>query len=64
MIVLKESKKRELVLLNKLCKQHNISIHLAQELLVTSNKFMYENESQSARIKEYKNLFDYYNKQT
>jgi len=60
--ILKESKKRELILLNNLCKEHNISLNLAQELLVTSNKFMYENISQSARIKEYKSLLDYYNK--
>ena len=62
MSILKESKKRELILLNNLCKEHNISLNLAQELLVTSNKFMYENISQSARIKEYKSLLDYYNK--
>jgi len=60
---LKESKRRrELELLHKLCKEHNISTTLAQELITSSKKFSYENVNQSTRIKEYQELINYHTK--
>ncbi|MGE6486898.1 DNA modification system-associated small protein [Paenisporosarcina sp. NPDC076898] len=59
---MKESKRRELELLHKLCKEKNISTALAQDLITSSKKFSYENVTQSARIKEYQELINYHTK--
>lgn len=55
-------KKRELELLKNICKENDVPLKLAQELIRTSKKFSYENVSKSTRTNEYQHLIDYHNK--
>lgn len=57
---MKEIKKRELELLAKICCENNTSLKLAKELIKSSEKYSYENVSQSSRINEYQELIFYY----
>ncbi|MFD1739512.1 DNA modification system-associated small protein [Bacillus salitolerans] len=56
-------KDQELELLAKVSKENNIPIKLVHTLLKTAEKFSYENQSASARKKEYLNLINFHRKQ-
>lgn len=57
---MKEIRRKELELLEKICKQNNVSLKLAREVIKTSRKFSYENVSKGNRLNEYEKLIDYY----
>lgn len=59
---MKEIKRRELELLAKLCKQDNLPLKLAMELIRSAEKYAYENNTQGARIDDYHKLIKHYTK--
>ncbi|MED3896437.1 hypothetical protein P4797_15845 [Priestia aryabhattai] len=59
---MKEVKRRELELLARVCKQNDIPLKLASQLIRSAEKLSYENVSQSVRTKEYQDLIDFYTK--
>lgn len=59
---MKEVKRRELELLARVCKQNDISLKLASQLIRSAEKLSYENVSQSVRTKEYQDLIDFHTK--
>ncbi|MCJ7989289.1 DNA modification system-associated small protein [Priestia sp. YIM B13446] len=59
---MKEVKRRELELLAKVCKQNDIPLKLASQLIRSAEKLSYENVSQSVRTKEYQDLIDFHTK--
>ncbi|MEI2361825.1 DNA modification system-associated small protein [Priestia megaterium] len=59
---MKEVKRRELELLARVCKQNDIPLKLASQLIRSAEKLSYENVSQSVRTKEYQDLIDFHTK--
>lgn len=59
---MKEVKRRELELLARVCKQNDIPLKLASQLIHSAEKLSYENVSQSVRTKEYQDLIDFHTK--
>jgi hypothetical protein len=57
---MKEIKRREIELLAKVCHQNEIPLKLAKDLIKSAENLTYENVSQGARIKEYKDLIDFH----
>lgn len=55
-------KRREIEILVRVCKEHDIPLKLAKTLLKQSKAFSYENQTQTARRKEYKDLISFYDK--
>ncbi|MBM7691633.1 hypothetical protein JOC77_001040 [Peribacillus deserti] len=60
---MKDNRKRELEVLNRVCKQNDIPIKLASELLKAAKKFSYENVPNGTRITEYQDLIKYLSKE-
>lgn len=54
--------KREIELLVKISKKHNVPLKLMKSLLKTAKSFSYENQTSTARINEYQNLISFYEK--
>ena len=59
---MKEIKRREINLLNKLCSDEGIPVELANQLLKSAKKFSYENVPATARTKDYQDLIDFHTK--
>ncbi|MDU9691115.1 MULTISPECIES: DNA modification system-associated small protein [Priestia] len=59
---MKEVKRKELELLARVCKQNDIPLKLASQLIRSAEKLSYENVSQSVRTKEYQDLIDFHTK--
>jgi hypothetical protein len=60
---MKEIKRRESELLVKVCKKNDVPRKLIYSLIDTAKEELYENNTQSQRIKKYQNLIDFhYNK--
>lgn len=57
---MKEIKKREMGLLEKLCLENNLDIKLMKQLKNVAEINAYENKSSTARRKEYTDLIDFY----
>ncbi|WP_404458423.1 DNA modification system-associated small protein [Oceanobacillus kapialis] len=57
-------KRREIELLTRKSKEHEIPYKLASDLLKTAKKLSYENHSPAARIKEYQDLIYFHTKNT
>jgi len=61
---MKEIKRRELVLLASICKNHGLSYELISKLVKTSEINSYENKPSRVRKKELLDLIEFYNKQS
>ncbi|HDX9588867.1 TPA: hypothetical protein ROX98_001831 [Bacillus pseudomycoides] len=59
---MKKIKEQELELLARICKENEVSIKLAHDLLKSAEKFSYENASERQRKKDYLDLIDFYAK--
>lgn len=59
---MKEIKKRELELLEKVCSRNNIPLKMAKALIKTAEKLSYENNTQGSRISEYQELISFHSK--
>ncbi|WP_419883516.1 DNA modification system-associated small protein [Peribacillus sp. B-H-3] len=59
---MKDNKKRELEVLNRVCTQNDISVKLVSELIRAAKKFSYENVSDGTRVTEYQDLIKYLSK--
>ncbi|WP_379135221.1 DNA modification system-associated small protein [Paenibacillus sp. sgz500958] len=59
---MKKMKDKELQLLSKLCREHNLPMKMVNELLKSANKFSYENTTDAVRLKDYTGLIDFYSK--
>ena len=54
--------RREIEILVKVCKRHDIPLKLAKTLLKTAKSFSYENQTQTARRKEYQDIISFHDK--
>jgi len=54
--------RREMELLDKICRKNDIPLTLATKLIRSAKEFSYENVSQRSRIKEYQDLIDLHSK--
>ena len=59
---MKKSKIRELELLRTVCKQHDVPLKLAQDLIKSAKKYSYENVSQGTRVKDLQELIEFHSK--
>lgn len=59
---MKDIKKREIELLARVCKQNDLPIPLASDLIKTAKKFAYETVSSSQRVTEYLDIVTYHSK--
>ncbi|WP_144528276.1 DNA modification system-associated small protein [Peribacillus simplex] len=59
---MKDIKNREKELLTTICKQNDVPIKLATELISTAKKLSYENVSPSKRVNEYQEIIAYHSK--
>ncbi|WP_166244007.1 DNA modification system-associated small protein [Paenibacillus turpanensis] len=59
---MRNMKEKEIQLLSKVCREHDLPMKLVAELLKSATKFSYENTAESARLKDYSDLIDYYGK--
>ncbi|HZG86240.1 DNA modification system-associated small protein [Paenibacillus sp.] len=59
---MRKMKEKEIQLLSKICRENGLPMKLVSELLKSANKFSYENTVEAARLKEYRELIDFYGK--
>lgn len=57
---MKVQARREIELLEKICRTNDIPLALATQLIRSAKDFSYENNSQKTRTKEYQNLIDFH----
>ncbi|MCM3741904.1 hypothetical protein M3210_16750 [Oceanobacillus luteolus] len=54
--------RREIEILVRVSKQHDLPLKLMKTLLQTAKKFTYENQTSTARRKEYQDLISFHDK--
>lgn len=57
---MQKMKEKEIQLLSKICREHDLPMKMVSELLKSAIKFSYENTAESVRLKDYSELIDYY----